>query len=70
MKLFSNYNEWRATITGPCAITLTRSYCTDRIAALRDEKAPGTQPFIKAYGTEYRDQVIKWFQKAEKDAVE
>lgn len=64
MNLFTTYHEWRAAITGPCGLTLDRSYCEQRIAALIDAKAPGTQPFIDTYGTDYRDQVIEWFRQA------
>lgn len=64
MKFFNTYQEWRAAITGPCGLTLDRDYCEQRIAALQDEKAPGTRPFLEAYGSDYRDQVITWFQQA------
>jgi hypothetical protein len=55
---FQTYTQWHTAITGPCGITLTREYCEQRIAALQDEKAPGTRPFLDAYGPGYRDQVI------------
>ena len=61
---FQSYTQWHAAITGPCGITLTRDYCEKRIAALQDEKAPGTKPFLETYGPAYRDQVIQWFQQA------
>ncbi len=50
---FQSYAEWHAAITGPCAMTLTREYCEKRIAALQDEKAPGTKPFLDTYGPRY-----------------
>ena len=34
MNVFTTYHEWRAAITGPCGLTLDRSYCELRIAAL------------------------------------
>lgn len=64
MNTFVTYHEWRVAITGPCGLTLDRAYCEQRIDALQDPKAHGTQPFIEAYGTEYRDQVIEWFRQA------
>lgn len=64
MQVFQSYHEWRGAITGPCGLTLTKEYCEERIAALMDDKAPGTRPFIETYGPEYRDQVISWFRQA------
>jgi hypothetical protein len=64
MTTFSNYNEWRSAITGPCGITLSRDYCEERIAALQNDKAHGTQPFIETYGAAYCNQVIEWFRQA------
>jgi hypothetical protein len=68
MHIFKNYAEWRAAITGPCGLTLDRGYCEQRIAALRDDEAPGTRPFLDSYGSEYRDQVIGWFEQALSEA--
>jgi hypothetical protein len=64
MHTFQSYHEWRSAITGPCGLTLSREYCEERIAALMDEKSPGTKPFIETYGPDYRDQVISWFRQA------
>jgi hypothetical protein len=64
MKVFTNYHDWRSAITGTAGLTLDRSYCEKRIAAMLDAQAPGTQSFIDSYGTDYRDQVIDWFRQA------
>lgn len=63
MHTFNSYQEWHGAITGPCGLTLTQVYCEERIAALMDENAPGTKPFIDTYGSDYRDQVIIWFRQ-------
>ena len=68
MKTFSTYHEWRAAITGPCGLTLDRNYCEQRIAALHDLKFDGTQPFVSAYSTKYRDQIVEWFRQALNEA--
>lgn len=64
MHVFNSYQEWYSAITGPCGLTLTKEYCEERIAALIDERAPGTKPFIDSYGSDYCDQVIAWFRLA------
>ncbi len=64
MQVFASYDEWHSAITGRCGLTLSKEYCEERIAALTDEKAPGTKPFIETYGADYRDQVIAWFRQA------
>lgn len=64
MSLFTNYNDWRNTMIKNAGLTLDHDYCTERIAALQDEGNPTTKSFLKAYGANYRDQVIAWFQQA------
>ena len=68
MHVFSNFSEWRRTITLRCGLTLSRDYCAERIAALRDETIPMTQNFIKNYGENYRTLVISWFEQAHHEA--
>ena len=70
MHTFPNYYEWRNTITGPCGLTLSRSYCGERIAALGDPKNAATRSFLEAYGETYLNQVRGWFSQAEVEATE
>ena len=64
MNLFTNYNDWRNTMIEHAGLTLDHKYCTERIAALQDKGNASTASFLKAYGANYRDQVIAWFQQA------
>jgi len=66
--LFKNYNEWRSAITDLAGLTLDRSYCEERIAALADETIPTTKSFLATYGAEYRDLVVSWFTRASSEA--
>lgn len=61
---FAIYEEWHRAITGRCGITLTRSYCAERVEALRDSDVPATRQFIDLYGDRYRQRVIGWFERA------
>ena len=70
MHLFKNYDQWRAAITGPCGLTLSRAYCRERLAALADSTIPSTGAFLEAYGKNYLDQVCQWFEQAESEAAE
>jgi hypothetical protein len=69
MHLFNNYEDWRSTITGVCLLDLNRAYCQARGRALMDESDPATWDFLKAYGSEYRDLVASWFERAGKEAA-
>ncbi len=69
MHLFRNYEDWRSTITGVCRLDLNRAYCQARRRALVDESDPGTRDFLKAYGSEYRDLVASWFERAGREAA-
>ena len=68
MPVFSDFNEWRQAITVRCGLTLSRDYCAERIAALRDDAVTSTQNFIATYGESYRDLVISWFEQARMEA--
>ena len=69
MHLFNNYEDWRSAITGVCRLELTRSYCAERRKALADESDPATRDFVKAYGPDYRDRVLSWFERAGREAA-
>lgn len=68
MPTFKDFPEWRQAITVRCGLTLSRDYCTERIAALRDDAVTSTQNFINTYGESYRDLVISWFEQAHNEA--
>ena len=61
-----NYDDWRQTITIQGGIELTSDYISQRLTALRNEKDPTTQNFIKLYGSEYHQQVVSWFEQEQK----
>lgn len=63
---FQSYAEWRHALTVRCGIRLTPEYARERLAALRDPSVPTTQDFLKKYGEAYLQQVIRWFQQAER----
>ena len=68
MHVFSDFSEWHKAITLRCGLTLSRDYCTERIATLRDDTVPTTRNFIKDYGENYRTLVISWFEQAHNEA--
>lgn len=68
MHTFSDFNEWRQAITIRCGLTLSRDYCAERIAALRDDAVTSTRNFIDTYGENYRELVISWFERAHNEA--
>jgi len=68
MDKFSNYREWRDAIINLGGFTLDRSYCEERISALKEGSDKTTQSFLESYGEEYRNQVIGWFEQALKEA--
>lgn len=69
MSLFSNYDDWRRTITCVCRLELSRAYCQERQRALADEQDPATRSFLECYGLDYRDLVVSWFRRAENEAT-
>ena len=63
---FQSYAQWRQAITGRCNINLTPEYARLRITALQDPKDRSTQEFTAKYGQGYLQQVIQWFEQAER----
>ena len=64
---FQTYAQWRQAITQRCNIALTPEYVRSRIAALRDAKDRHTKEFSALYGDAYLQQVIQWFEQAERE---
>jgi len=69
MHTFNDFHEWREAITVRCGLALSHEYCTERIAALKDEAVPSTRIFIKEYGDGYRQAVVSWFEQARQQAL-
>ncbi len=63
---FQSYDEWRHALTERCKINLTPDYARTRISALRDTADPHTKEFTAQYGEAYLQQVIEWFEQAER----
>ena len=63
---FQNFADWRQAITERCNIDLTPEYARSRISALQDSADKTTQEFTAKYGEAYLNQVIQWFEQAER----
>ncbi len=63
---FKNFAEWRQALTERCKINLTPEYARSRITALQDPQDKSTQEFKSLYGEAYLQQVIQWFEQAER----
>lgn len=66
---FQSYSEWREALTVRCGIHLTGAYARERIAALKNDRDPATVDFVRCYGEDYRNQVMAWFQRAERENI-
>lgn len=66
---FSTYQEWREGLTVKCRQPLTAEYAEGRLNALRNDRDKTTREFIKVYGEDYRQQVIRWFERARNEAT-
>ena len=60
---YESYAHWRAEMIEKARLTLDADYCEERIAALANAHDRSTKAFLKAYGVEHRDRVIKWFEQ-------
>ena len=64
---FKSYAEWQQAITVKCNIKLTADYIRSRISSLQNSSDKTTKEFTDKYGEVYLQQVIQWFEQAEKN---
>jgi hypothetical protein len=65
----TSFAEFCYLITQRCGTVLTREYCQERIAALKDSSIPATREYVKAYGATHCRQIIAWYEQASREAV-
>jgi hypothetical protein len=65
----NTYAEFCFLITQRCGTKLTRTYCRERIDALGNLSISSTKEFVQAYGPQHQQQIIAWYEKAEREAV-
>ncbi len=63
-----SYQQWRECITVRCGIPLTKSYIDSRLGELRNASHPRTREFFGKYGQAHLNQVIQWFETAQKES--
>ena len=61
---YESYAHWRKEMTEKGGLTLDASYRKDRINALSNDEEASTRALIRAYGSEHRDQMLRWFEQA------
>lgn len=61
---YESYQHWRSMMTDTAGIKLTADYCKERIKALCNENDPTTKAFVRSYGEDHRDQIVRWFEQA------
>ena len=65
----TSYEEFYYLITQRCGTALTRAYCAERVAALKDNANPTTREFVQMYGGEHCRQIIAWYEQADRQVV-
>lgn len=66
---FQSYAEWRHALTQRCGINLTPDYARTRISALRNPSDQHTREFVAKYGEAYLQQIVRWFEEAERGGI-
>ncbi|MCC3254980.1 hypothetical protein [Xanthomonas campestris] len=62
-----SYTAWRHCIEVDCNQLLTRDFIAQRLTNLRDPHDHHTQQFLRRWGEPHHQQVIQWFERADKD---
>lgn len=60
------YEQWRHCIVVECGLELTPNYISERISALQNFKDYTTKKFIQLYGQRHHQNVLAWFEQAQK----
>jgi hypothetical protein len=64
------YADWHRCITVDCGIQLTADYIRERLEGLRNPGHPKTAEFTRLYGPQHTQNVVRWFEQAQKEVLE
>ncbi len=67
MRPLDTYDDWKQCITVDCGIPLTKAFVQRRLKELADTRLHTTRRFVEVWGDAHRQQVIAWFQRAERE---
>lgn len=67
MKPLENYEDWKQCITVDCDIPVTKAFVARRLKELDDPRLHTTRRFVEVWGEAHRQQVIAWFERAERE---
>ncbi|MEM8795850.1 MAG: hypothetical protein AAGE61_09815 [Pseudomonadota bacterium] len=67
MRPLRTYDDWKHCITEICKVPLTSDYVDARLTELRDTKHYNTKKFVDSWGEPHRQQVVAWFEQAERE---
>lgn len=66
----ATFEEFCYLIEHRCGTSLSSDYCAQRVKALSDDSNHTTLEFTRIYGEGHRRQVISWYEKAGKNALQ
>lgn len=70
MRKLETYEDWRHCIEVLCGIPLSKDYVAERICVLSDTTSEHTIKFVKTWGEQHRQRVLKWFGMAASELAE
>lgn len=57
----TNFEEWKYCITEKCHLELTEEFVLERIKILNDPTHKETKHFIKLYGKNHWQNILRWY---------
>jgi hypothetical protein len=67
MRPLKTYEDWKHCITEICRIPLTPDFVRQRLNELRNVSEHNTRRFVSSWGEPHRQQVIAWFEQAQRE---
>ncbi len=67
MRPLDTYEDWKECITVDCGIPLTKAFVQRRLKELANPRLHHTQRFVEVWGDAHRQQVMAWFERAERE---
>jgi hypothetical protein len=59
------FDEWKNSIVNDCKIELTEAFTARRLKVYEDRNNPETRAFVKLYGQQHLENVIRWLKRVQ-----
>ncbi|PTX13523.1 hypothetical protein C8N37_101268 [Sphingobacterium faecium] len=64
------FEQWKTFLVHDCKIPLTAEFARTRLTVYQDFNKSETKTFIRLYGSQHHQNIIRWFTKIVEGSIE